>query len=61
VDEMERADLTNPGANLRHATDPGGPEEVARLYRAFMRLLERIFGADITTRTLDTVRKCAWA
>jgi len=29
--------------------------------QAFMRLLERIFGADITTRTLDTVRKCAWA
>jgi len=28
---------------------------------AFMRLLERVFGADITTRTLDTVRKCAWA
>src|ERR1044072_5775609 len=42
VDEMERADLTNPGANLRHATDPGGPEEVERLYRAFMRLLERL-------------------
>jgi len=27
----------------------------------FMRLLERTFGTDITTRTLDTVRKCAWA
>lgn len=27
----------------------------------FMKLLERTFGADITTRTLDTVRKCAWA
>lgn len=27
----------------------------------FMRLLERTFSADITTRTLDTVRKCAWA
>jgi len=26
---------------------------------AFMRLLERSFGADITTRTLDTVRRCA--
>ena len=42
VDEMERADLTRPGANLRHATDPGGPEEVARLHRAFMRMLERL-------------------
>jgi len=27
----------------------------------FMRLLERTFGMSITTRTLDTVRKCAWA
>lgn len=27
----------------------------------FMRLLERTFGKDITTRTLDTVRKCARA
>src|SRR5258708_1161015 len=28
---------------------------------AFMRLLERTFGKDITTRTFDTVKKCAWA
>ena len=27
----------------------------------FMSLLERTFGTDITTRTLDTVRKCALA
>ena len=27
----------------------------------FMSLLERTFGTSITTRTLDTVRKCAWA
>jgi uncharacterized protein (DUF1697 family) len=27
----------------------------------FMSLLERTFGKDITTRTVDTVRKCAWA
>ena len=27
----------------------------------FMDLLERSFGKNITTRTLDTVRKCAWA
>lgn len=32
---------------------PGSPE--------FMRLLEKTFGADITTRTLDTVKKCAAA
>ena len=28
---------------------------------AFMTLLEKTFGKDITTRTLDTVRKCAAA
>jgi uncharacterized protein (DUF1697 family) len=27
----------------------------------FMSLIERTFGKDLTTRTLDTVRKCAWA
>ncbi len=27
----------------------------------FMRLLERTFGTDITTRTLETVRKCSTA
>lgn len=27
----------------------------------FMILLERTFGKDIATRTLDTVKKCAWA
>jgi uncharacterized protein (DUF1697 family) len=27
----------------------------------FMSVLERTFGKDITTRTIDTVRKCAWA
>jgi hypothetical protein len=27
----------------------------------FMTLLERAFGREITTRTLDTVRKCAVA
>jgi uncharacterized protein (DUF1697 family) len=32
---------------------PGSP--------AFMRLIEKTFGTDITTRTLDTVRKCAAA
>lgn len=32
---------------------PGSP--------AFMRLLEKTFGAEITTRTLDTVKKCAAA
>jgi len=27
----------------------------------FMRLIERSFGNDITTRTFDTVKKCAVA
>lgn len=27
----------------------------------FMVMIERAFGSDLTTRTLDTVRKCAWA
>jgi two-component system sensor histidine kinase UhpB len=43
VDEMERADLSRPGANLRER--PGavsGPEEVQRLDRAFRVMLERL-------------------
>jgi two-component system sensor histidine kinase UhpB len=43
VDEMERADLSRPGANLRSPADgQTGPEEVARLQRAFRRMLERL-------------------
>ena len=43
VDEMERADLSRPGANLGQApSDGGGPEEVRRLHRAFRRMLERL-------------------
>jgi two-component system, NarL family, sensor histidine kinase UhpB len=43
VDEMERADLSRPGANLRSATDGrSDPEEVARLQLAFRRMLERL-------------------
>src|SRR4051812_35542008 len=42
VDEMERADLAQPGANLRNPTFEGGPEEVQRLQRAFLRMLERL-------------------
>ena len=33
-----------------------GPEGLV-----FMNLLERTLGSDITTRTLDTVKKCALA
>jgi two-component system sensor histidine kinase UhpB len=42
VDQMERADLTRPGANLRGMEEPPGPEEVARLHRSFVRMLERL-------------------
>jgi uncharacterized protein (DUF1697 family) len=44
-----------PGTEVLSAYVPGpkGP--------LFMALLERTFGTDITTRTLDTVRKCASA
>ena len=43
VDEMERADLSRPGANLQAPTDARGePEEVERLNRAFRRMLERL-------------------
>ena len=41
VDEMERADLSRPGANLK-APQAGGPEEVQRLQKAFRRMLERL-------------------
>ena len=42
-------------------------EEVFSMYvpgpksPVFMNLLERTFGSDITTRSLDTVKKCARA
>ncbi len=42
VDEMERADLSRPGANLGSADDIGGPEEVERIHNAFRRMLERL-------------------
>jgi two-component system sensor histidine kinase UhpB len=42
VDQMERADLSRPGANLRAGVDPSWPEEVARLHHAFARMLERL-------------------
>ncbi len=42
VDQMERADLSRPGANLREQEDVGGPEEVERLQTTFRRMLERL-------------------
>ena len=42
VDQMERADLSRPGANLDDGYVPRGPEEVERLHQAFIRMLERL-------------------
>ena len=42
VEQMERIDLSRPGANLSTAESPGGPEEVERLHRAFRAMLERL-------------------
>ena len=42
VDQMERADLSRPGANLSAIGTPSDPEEVARLHHAFARMLERL-------------------
>jgi two-component system, NarL family, sensor histidine kinase UhpB len=42
VDEMERADLSRPGANLSGAAGLGEPEEVERLHKTFRRMLERL-------------------
>src|SRR3954453_2552169 len=42
VDQMERADLSRPGANLSDGAEPDGPEEVVRLPQAFARMLERL-------------------
>jgi uncharacterized protein (DUF1697 family) len=46
-------ELTGSEVLAAYVPSPKGP--------VFMSLLERTFGKDITTRTLDTVRKCAWA
>ncbi len=42
VDQMERVDLSRPGANLTAGADPRGPDEVLRLHQAFARMLERL-------------------
>jgi len=43
MDEMERADLSRPGAGLRDPVDGmAEPEEVERLQRAFRRMLDRL-------------------
>jgi two-component system, NarL family, sensor histidine kinase UhpB len=42
VDEMERADLSRPGTNLKESAGLGEPEEVERLHKTFHRMLERL-------------------
>ena len=45
--------FTGSEALAVYAPGPTGP--------LFMGLIERTFGKNVTTRTLETVRKCAWA
>lgn len=42
VDEMERADLSRPGASFSEPEGMGEPEEVERLHKTFRRMLERL-------------------
>lgn len=42
VEQMERADLSRPGANLSAGAEVSGPEEVERLNETFRRMLERL-------------------
>jgi two-component system, NarL family, sensor histidine kinase UhpB len=42
VEEMERADLSRPGANLREHSGNWESEEVERLHGTFRRMLERL-------------------
>lgn len=42
VEEMERADLSRPGANLPPTGEITGSEEVERLHRAFRLMVERL-------------------
>jgi two-component system sensor histidine kinase UhpB len=42
VDEMERADLSRPRANIHEPDGHGAPQEVQRLHQAFRRMLERL-------------------
>jgi two-component system sensor histidine kinase UhpB len=42
ADEMERADLSRPGANLGARNGRSAPEEVQRLEQSFRRMLDRL-------------------
>lgn len=53
LDDARVLKVTGSEVYTTYVPGPNGP--------TFMRLLERTFGTDITTRTLETVRKCAWA
>ena len=55
IDQNGASILEFTGTEVLAAYVPGPKGPV------FMSLLERSFGTNITTRTLDTVRKCAWA
>jgi uncharacterized protein (DUF1697 family) len=55
IEQHDASILKVSGAEVLCAYVPGPKGPV------FMALLERTFGKSITTRTLETVRKCAWA
>ena len=55
IEQHDACILKVSGAEVLCAYVPGPKGPV------FMALLERTFGKGITTRTLETVRKCAWA
>jgi two-component system sensor histidine kinase UhpB len=42
ADQMERVDLSRPGANLSAEVDPASPDEVRRLHQGFRAMLERL-------------------
>lgn len=55
IERDEASILASTGSELLSAYVPGDKGPV------FMLLIERAFGRELTTRTLETVRKCAWA
>lgn len=52
-DDVRILAVLGDAAICAYVPNPKGP--------IFMTMLARAFGADITSRSLETVRKCAWA
>ena len=51
-DDVRILAVLGDAAICAYVPNPKGP--------IFMTMLARAFGADITSRSLETVRKCAW-